>query len=359
VQVVAAPGAVQPAYRVEAGDVATDRERILALWQRCGIGTSAAENAARYDWFYLQNPQGRGRVYLLLVPGSDEPVGAVGVGARRFRARGARQHGFSGILVDFVVHPAHRSLYPALLLQRSACAQEFEHCGFLYGLPLARAVPVVARLPGATRFDSDTHVRVLQSAAFIRSRFPRMPAWMARIAGACADAVLHTAAYTAALLSSGVQCRPVEGQPPDCSACLEQAVDEGISVGERSPATLAWRIRAPGRALAMCTFHDGDGAMIGYAMHAMERGSLSVVDFLVPRDSRRARGCWLALARRASRLGAGLVRVEFGGAERVKQQLRSAGYMRWSSRPGYVIQRDGTDRQLDGQWWFTRFDQDI
>jgi hypothetical protein len=109
----------------------------------------------------------------------------------------------------------------------------------------------------------------------------------------------------------------------------------------------------------MAAFHDGGGALVGYAMYAMERGSLSVVDFIVPRDNRRARGCWLALARRASRLGAGLVRVEFGGAERVKQQLRSAGYMRWSTRPGYVIQRGGNSGSLAGEWWFTRFDQDI
>jgi hypothetical protein len=162
-----------------------------------------------------------------------------------------------------------------------------------------------------------------------------------------------------ALLSSGVQCRIVERKPPDLATCLQQLQDEGICVGDRSPATLAWRAREPGRRLHVATFHDGNGAVLGYAMHAMERGTLSVVDFIVPRDNRQARGCWLALARRASRLGASLVRVEFGGAERVKQQLRSAGYLRWSTRPGYVIQRGGSEQSLAGNWWFTRFDQDI
>lgn len=355
---VAATGAEQPAYRVEAGDVAADRERILALWQRCGIGHGPAENAARYDWFYLQNPQGRGRVYLLRAAGSDELVGAVGVGARRFSVHGGRQ-ARSGILVDFVVHPAHRSLFPALLLQRSACEQEFQECGFLYGLPLARAVPVVARLAGAARFDSATHVRVLQSVVFLRSRMPRLPAWAARIAGACADAMLNAAGYTLALLSSGVQCRAVAADAPDLATCLQEAMAQGICIGDRSPATLAWRAQAPGRELAMAAFHDGSGAMIGYAMYALERGSMSVVDFLVPDDNRRARGCWLALSRRASRLGASMVRVEFGGCERVKQQLRSAGYVRWSTRPGFVIQRSGAQGVLPGDWWFTRFDQDI
>src|SRR5690242_4714235 len=142
----------QSAYRVEAGDVVADRDRILALWQLCAFGGSPAENAARYDWFYLQNPQGQGRVYLLRASGSDEILGAVGVGARNFHVAGRSDNSPSGTLVDFVVHPGHRSLFPALLLQRTVCEQEFQRCGFVYGLPLAKAVPVVARLAGATRF---------------------------------------------------------------------------------------------------------------------------------------------------------------------------------------------------------------
>src|SRR5689334_16170043 len=101
----------QPAYHVDAGDAAADRERILALWQLCAFGGSAEENAARYDWFYLHNPQGRGRMYLLRASGSDELLGTVGVGARDFRLAGSAEQSPSGTLVDFVVHPGHRSLF--------------------------------------------------------------------------------------------------------------------------------------------------------------------------------------------------------------------------------------------------------
>jgi hypothetical protein len=68
-------------YRVTRGDPVADRERILDLWARCEFG-SGEQASERYDWFYLRNPRGQGRVYLLWQ--ADELVGALGAGSRQF-----------------------------------------------------------------------------------------------------------------------------------------------------------------------------------------------------------------------------------------------------------------------------------
>ena len=50
--------------------------------------TSSGESArARYDWFYLANPAGPSRVYLLF--SGDEMVGALGAGTRQLAGASA------------------------------------------------------------------------------------------------------------------------------------------------------------------------------------------------------------------------------------------------------------------------------
>ncbi len=118
-------------YRVDRGDPVADRERILALWERCKFA-SGAPARARYDWFYLDNPAGRSRVYLLF--SGDEMVGALGTGTRQL-AGAAGEMRSAVILVDFVVEPMHRSLYPALALQKTARERELRDIPMLYGIP--------------------------------------------------------------------------------------------------------------------------------------------------------------------------------------------------------------------------------
>lgn len=351
--------AEDPAYRVEVGDAIADRSRILSLWQLCGFGGSAEQNAARYDWLYLDNPQGRARLYLLMAPASGDLVGAVGVGSRMFYSAVPPRPLASGTLVDFVVHPGHRSLYPALLLQRFACEQELAHCEFVYGLPVEKAVPVVARLAGSTRFASRTYVRIIRSASFIRKRVKWLPAWLATPLAGGID-VLRGTWVRIALASSHVVCRHVAGQAPELGEHIRALAEENqVIIGQRSRDVIAWRARPPGRSFELVVFEDGRSTnALGYAMYALDQGNLVVIDFVLPREDHEARGSWLALCRRAAELGAAVVRVEFAGCDWVGAQLRSAGYVHRGSRPGFVISRP-TEETSSRNWWFTRFDEDV
>lgn len=129
-------------------------------------------------------------------------------------------------------------------------------------------------------------------------------------------------------------------------------------IGDRRPAIMAWRGRSTQRKFETLSFEDSSGETIGYVMYSMDSDSLSVLDFIVPRDDGQARSIWLQLCRKASALRAAVVRVEFGGCERVSLQLRSAGYFHRGSRPGFVIQRE-PNAATAADWWFTRFDEDV
>ena len=351
----------RPAYCVTTGDVVADRDRVLALWQQCGFGGASADNAARYDWLYLRNPQGLGRLYLLHAPGAGEIVGAAGVGARRFHTTGNSETSQSGILVDFVVHPAHRSLFPALVLQKAVCEQEFRSCGFVYGLPVQKAVPVVARLEGAMRFVSSTYVGVVRTAPFLRRRMPGMPLFVVKLLAVGADLLLRVVQAGLTLASAKVRCVRANGEYPDVTSLAAEIAREGDThIGDRSPEVLAWRARSPGRHFEIVTFRRRrTGELLGYAMYALENADLSIVDFLVPAKNRLARGIWLAILRMAAELGAKAVRVEFGGCPRVIAQLRSTGYMHAGFRPGFVIFPANSSGVRRGSWWFTRLDEDV
>ncbi|HEX6637160.1 MAG TPA: hypothetical protein VF033_05850, partial [Steroidobacteraceae bacterium] len=159
-------------YKVVRGDGRDDRERILALWQRCGF-SAGEEASARYDWFYFGNPRGPGRVYLLTHCG--ELVGSLGAGTRWFLPGPARTPLRAAILVDFVVHPSHRTMFPAMLLQRVAREQEMQDVDLVYGLPEAKAAPIFKRLGATQQLTSGSHVRVIRSANYARRHLPRAP----------------------------------------------------------------------------------------------------------------------------------------------------------------------------------------
>jgi hypothetical protein len=347
--------AVDSRYRVERGDLAVDRQRILDLWERCAFA-SGPRAAARFDWFYLQNPAGRGRVYLLF--NGDELVGSLGAGSRLIACGRDRPALRAAILADFVVHPAHRSMFPALKLQRVAREHELRDAQLLYSLPGDKATPVFRRLGFSAQLSSGNHARVLHSAKFMHRLLPRIPSQLIRVVCGVVD--------RARLLLPWMRCRVtglrwqwLRELPAGIEDLWSRAgTPDGVAMGVRHRQFLEWRFDPTLGEWRVLAVSDRRGGLVGYFICLCRGDHLWVYDLLLA-DRHRGTVPLLALALAAWGQGVNSVRVLFGGSPHMQRALARAGYRLRDQRTCFLIQPPDADaRQLPEEWWLTKADED-
>lgn len=95
-------------------DLEADRAEVLGLLAR---NLPDLWHAARFDWLYLQNPGGRAFSWLVFDTGSPRALGVASL-FPRFVWVGTRLV-LAGQVGDFAVEASHRTLGPALMLQRA------------------------------------------------------------------------------------------------------------------------------------------------------------------------------------------------------------------------------------------------
>jgi len=102
------------AYFVRPADAYKDRDIILATCRTGGLTISDEQ----YRWKYEANPLGPARCWLVVEGKHDSAVGHLALFPREMLVRGYCCR--AAVVGDFVVHPAHRTFWPAVLLQRAA-----------------------------------------------------------------------------------------------------------------------------------------------------------------------------------------------------------------------------------------------
>lgn len=160
---------IGPKYLVTLGDIERDREAVLALW-RGNIGKEA-RLAAKYDWFYRRSPEGPPLFVLLHDARAGEVVGVATLGPRRLILD--EREIFAGLLADFVVAPHHRSLGPALMLQKELVGLGAARFDFIYGFPNPKALPVFRRAGFELMGQLERYARVLRHSEYLSRRLPR------------------------------------------------------------------------------------------------------------------------------------------------------------------------------------------
>ena len=163
---------VIPVYRVCDGDPAADGDAVVAIW-RGNLGREEGL-ARKYDWFYRRCPLGAPMLKLLRHEPSAAWVGVAAIGRRRMLWQGREIR--AGVLVDMAVAPQHRSLGPALMLQRDVLESGIERFDLLYGFPNRKAEAAVRRCGYAKLGEIVRYVRVLRYASYLRRRLPMVAA---------------------------------------------------------------------------------------------------------------------------------------------------------------------------------------
>jgi len=376
----------QASYRVEPADLDKDAAQIVALWS-FNLG-HAERRQAKLDWFYRNNPAGVPQVLLLKHGQSVEPIGTVGLGARILRCGPHSVR--AGLMADFAVNTQHRTLFPALTLQRAVLERGLARHELLYGFPNAKSLPVVKRAGFDVAGGLSRYVRVLHTQDYLPNWLPR---WLRRSLGGVLDIALRLRHGLLPRLLLREHLHAAWLDQADArfdSLWAEQQVDNAGVIGVRDCAFLNWRFRstalhryriftigsaaserprksASGTTPAAPRTFGIDptlpgGKLLGYAVCEADGASLHVRDLLAANPASQHLPALLRmLMRDARRQGYRSVSLEFMGPAKLVTLLLRAGLREREHRSQPLILAMTAPMRAvmqDRPWYLTRADVD-
>jgi len=222
------------AYSVVDADVRRDRDAVIGLW-RGNLGDEARFES-KYDWFYLACPWGEPLLEVLRHEPTSEWVGVAAIGPRRMLWHGREIR--AGVLVDMAVSARHRSLGPAMMLQRKVIERATSEFDLVYGFPNPKAIPVVKRVGYSKLADIVRSTRVLKHGAYLRRI---MPAILARPLGRLLDGIDRVGDAWRSLRHGGRAAEWSDTVDPRMQALWTKSLPGNGLVSVRDATALRWR----------------------------------------------------------------------------------------------------------------------
>ncbi len=264
------------AYQIQKADLDNDGEVIIDFWKR----NFPIWPVQKFQWFYRENIYGLADCWLLKKTGSGDIVGAQAVFPRLVYCNG--KPFLAGIIGDLGVDERHRTLGPALQLQKAAA----ESCrkgkyAFLYGYPNERSEPVAKRAGFQVVGNSVRVARVIRSEKYLSRviRAPLLP-WIAR---KVIDLGVGALARESRIRVER-DCQPVLLERTDkrFDELFEKSRKHYGVIGERGHAFLTWRFtNCPFRQYQIFSLKRGsDGSLAGYIIFYQQDGVVHLSDML-------------------------------------------------------------------------------
>ena len=262
--------------RVRLADPVVDRSELVA-----GLHDhlNPLTDRRRYDWLYLENPDGPARIWVLDDEQTGRIVGSSALLPRKMFARGREILGC--VVADTWVHPDHRVLGPALKLQR-ACIADIRSGTFALGYDYPRqAMPAVYQRLRLTPVDSlVAYLQLLRFNSFLSQRIGFEPA--ASIAAAMLNPLLRllNRPRGAADLETGLEAGPCGDE---YTAFHASVAADTICVA-RTAAYLNWRYHGHFHLDHEFFVARRNGAIAGYAVVAPVPPRADIIDIVCERD---------------------------------------------------------------------------
>ena len=282
-----------PEYAVVSAHLERDRQVIIDLWRRNLADTNHLEE--KYDWHFLNNPFGRGQIWILKADG--QPIGTTSLGMRLLKLGNSIT--MAGVACDLAVNKEHRFLQPALMLQRALLSSANHGVQILYGVPNSGGAAVM-KYVGYRQFCAvHRYAKVLRPSHYLL-RSPKLKV-MVPFIGSIVDKGL------AALQSFG---RRKDRTVAQVLPCFDERFDElwsGLSCGAaamtvRNRRFLKWRYReCPLRQyITLGLLTPDESRLLAYLIYYIQDASAICVDLLAPggaADLNCLFSSWSALAR--------------------------------------------------------------
>lgn len=312
--------------KIRPADLSADRSAIVDCLRRF---LSPDADAARFDWLYLRSPHGPAVAWIAFDEASGETIGVASAFPRRVFLDGSEA--IAWVLGDFCIHDQHRTLGPALQLNR-ACLDAVERgaASFCYDFPSQSMMAVYRRLRIAPFGNVARRARVLRWGRRLGRAIP-VPGLREGVAAiaSIADLAPPSRARTPEGLSVRLHADSFGNEFDE----LDRARRGRTRVHfERSAAHLNWRYREkPGSRHELLAARDARG-LRGYAVVASEGAEASVAD-LAALDEGTAQALLDESARHCWRRGAVTLSMSVFASDAVAPVLRRRGFSAREERP--------------------------
>ena len=267
---------------ISRADLSADRAELVDLLFKY---STVRSNVERYRWFYEDNPDGRAEVLLARDSQTGSIIGSGAVIPRKLYVGGALSVG--AVMADFWIHPEHRSLGPAVRLQR-ACVERAAAMGCaFFDLPQGNMPAVYKRMGMLGGSQLERFAKPLRTAPFITKIVrQRMLASAMAVLGDGLLALVEWSKVGWRGKVGSVARHPGEFGEEFSDLTGRAAAQPWTSVA-RSAQFLNWRYRRH-YFLKYTTFtaRDSQGALLGYAV-VVNSGQYSEIVDVFPTDNSR------------------------------------------------------------------------
>ncbi len=302
-----------------------------------------AADAHRFEWLYRGNPDGEARAWIAEDGTSGAPIGMAAAFPRRILLHGREDRAW--ILGDFCVADGHRTLGPALLLQR-ACLAGITGTGaaIIYDLPGAGMMPVYRRLGIAPFGQMRRLTKLLRVDGRMRGVVPDMVRRPLGRAGNSVLALLDARHGVARDLEVAVEAEPCGLDY--CDLAARAAAGQTFCL-RRSAAYLNWRyLRAPHRRYRRLAARRR-GELSGYVVLDRD-GEVGWIVDLFADDAPSIRSLVAAAVARFRAEGAATVTVVVTDDHPWIDHIVRLGFRRREVTPVVVCDGDGRALSSDG-----------
>ena len=265
-------------YSILKADLKKNRDDIVALLKRNFIDVPDE----RYRWIYEENPSGPASCWV--AKKEDNVVGVTALFPRKILMDGTPL--LAGIAGDFSVDKGHRSLGPALLLQKAAISECREgKFIILYGFPNKQSELVLLRAAYRILGDVLRMTKLLESYHQIKKVID-IPL-ITRMISKPVDLIMRSTPKEKYYNNSNqYSCEVLSFFDHRFDTLWEKASSRFSIIGERSSSYLNWRYnRSPHHDYSIfALIHKEDGSIFGYIVFHYDTEARTYIDDLLAID---------------------------------------------------------------------------
>ena len=336
-------------FAVRESDIEAEKNGLVGLLVQNFDGWKA-EADAKFEWLYLANPFGRARAWAL-ESGADRFLGLSAAFPRRLRTEGRPFDAW--VLGDFCVDQAHRSLGPALQLQRAvSAAVDRGEVDAWYDFPSRTMQAVYGRMGLSAAGEIVRLVYPLRVDRVVERKLDNPV--LAKGLSAVGNAVLGTR-DALRRRDSSVDVRPFED---DFEASLKpgHGVREGVWL-DRTPAYLAWRYRKDPRGPSSILSAWRKTTCGGFVVFCARPDTNAIVDAFGIQDESFLRELVLEVVDRARERSASKVTASVSSGHPWMETFEKLGFRRREGAPYFFYGKPGVV-PVGVPWFLTSGDRD-
>jgi hypothetical protein len=346
-------------YTILKADLKKNKEDILSLWKR-NFPDLPEE---RYQWIYENNPAGPASCWLIKENRQNKIVGATSLFPRRILLNGKQVT--AGIAGDFAIDKEHRSLGPALLLQKAALPKGSEiPFDFLYGFPNKISEPVLVKAGYKILGEVHSLTKPLKSYYYLK-RHANLPV-ITKPLSFLADLGLKISSKERYSKNSEYEFEALTSFDQRFDTFWDSVSAQFPMIGERTCSYLNWRyIQSTHKnyqVLALIRKSNRD--IFGYIVYNIVDNKAHIADLLSLNINEVLYSLFSGFLLYQRTRGIDAVTISFAGAHALMKKLKQYGFsVRTSSGKVIKYSAFGSADLLDvldkSQWYLLPGDNDI